>query len=230
MMKKSHRFAFTMVEILAVTAIISILAAIGFGSYSYAMGRAKESATRALVKQLEAGIAAFHAKYGYYPPVNNFGTITVTRNDSDNVVQAICFVHPDDENKPDNEQTKSYMLGYTAKNEPSNARQKRFKEAELAIFMKAVDFETVARYIPFSEVKINGKKYQRGQITDAYGGTIYYRAPGAINTTRFDLIAPGEDGYFGEVTADTKRTTPSDTKSDYIDSSNDWICDDIANF
>ena len=203
-MKKKHRFAFTMVEILAVTALISILAAIGFGSYSYAMGRAKESATRALVKQLEAGIAAFHAKYGYYPPASAYGTITVGRNSSSNVVETIKFGSGTGTDK-------SYTIGAAT----GSGKQLQLKKAELAAFMKAVELETIAKYLDGS-----------GQITDAYGGLIHYRAPGVINTTSFDLIAPGEDGKFGS----GKEETPPAGKSNYIDSSNDWICDDIANF
>lgn len=204
MMKNSHRFAFTMVEILAVTALISILAAIGFGSYSYAMGRAKESATRALVKQIEAGVAAFHAKYGYYPPAASYGMITVTR-DSSNVVQTIQF-------------GSGYTIGATT----GSGKQLQLKKAELAAFMKAVEPETIMKYLDGS-----------GRITDAYGGLIYYRAPGAINTTSFDLIAPGEDGGFGSGKVAAPPETPvvtGESGRTYIDKDNDWICDDIANF
>lgn len=203
-MKKSHRFAFTMVEILAVTALISILAAIGFGAYSYAMGRAKESATRALVKQLEAGIEAFHAKFGYYPPSSKSGTahvynaVTLTRGTND-MVTAINFG--------------SYTIGYSTA--PSIPRQKALKEAELDVFLKAVEPETIMKYLDGN-----------GRITDSYGGTIQYCCPGKINTTGFDLIAPGEDGKFGS----GKAATPPAGKSNYIDSSNEWICDDLANF
>ena len=203
-MKKSHRFAFTMVEILAVTALISILAAIGFGAYSYATGRAKESATRALVKQIEAGIAAFHTKYGYYPPANAYGTITVSRG-SDNVVETITFGSGSGTGN-------KYTIGTTT---TGSTRQEELKRAELAAFMKAVEPETIMKYLDAD-----------GRITDAYGGLIHYRSPGAINTTTFDLIAPGEDGVFGS----DKNSAPPATKSKYIDSDNEWICDDIANF
>lgn len=207
-MKNSHRYVFTMVEILAVTALISILAAIGFGSYSYAMGRAKESSTRALVKQLEAGIEAFHAKYGYYPAANAYGTITVTRNSTSNEVETITFGSGTGTGN-------KYTIGTTS---TGTTRQDQLKKAELAVFMKAVELETIAKYLDGD-----------GRITDAYGGAIYYRAPGAINTSGFDLIAPGEDGGFGDGKVEGKDLHTL-TKANFIDSSNEWICDDIANF
>ena len=204
-MKKFRCQCFTMVELLAVVAIISILAAIGFGAYSYATGRAKESATRALVKQLEAGIEAFHAKYGYYPPADAYGTITVGRNATSNVVETVTFGSGSGAGN-------KYTIGTTSS---GNSRQDQFKRAELAVFMKAVEMETIARHLDGN-----------GRITDAYGGAIHYRAPGVFNATGFDLIAPGEDGGFGSGNA----SAPPATLSNYKDGDNDWICDDIANF
>ena len=204
-MKKTQRHSFTMVEILMVTALIAILAAIGFGAYSYAMGRSKESATRSVISQLEAGLGAFHAKYGYYPPAAAYGTITVSR-DSSNMVQAITFGSGSGTGD-------KYTIGYTTA--PGSARQKALKEEELRTFMNAVEFATLARFINSS-----------GVIEDAWGGSVRYRAPGKINTTGCDLIAPGEDGAFGS----GKASTPPDSLASYKDGDNDWICDDIANF
>ena len=48
---KKYCNKFTLVEILAVVALIGILTAIGFGAYTYAMNSAKESSTKALIKQ-----------------------------------------------------------------------------------------------------------------------------------------------------------------------------------
>jgi Tfp pilus assembly protein PilE len=54
MMKRKN---FTLIEILGVCALIAILGIIGFGSYTFAMNKSKESATQALLKQIEAGLA-----------------------------------------------------------------------------------------------------------------------------------------------------------------------------
>ncbi len=67
-MKKIRSFRFTLIEILAVIAIIGILGAIGFGTYSYANTAARESATRAILTQLAAGLEQVKNELGYYPP------------------------------------------------------------------------------------------------------------------------------------------------------------------
>ena len=80
-MKSIRRF--TLVELLAVMALIAILSSIGFGVYSYAKGKARESATQAVLKQFEAGVEAFRNRNGYYP--------YSAKNDSDNDFKAVRF-------------------------------------------------------------------------------------------------------------------------------------------
>ncbi len=64
---KKYCNKFTLVEILAVVALIGILTAIGFGAYTYAMNSAKESSTKALIKRLESGLESCRTKFGYFP-------------------------------------------------------------------------------------------------------------------------------------------------------------------
>lgn len=66
-MSNKHHFNFTLIEILAVITIISILAVIGFGSFSYANTAARESATRSIIKQLETALETARSELGYYP-------------------------------------------------------------------------------------------------------------------------------------------------------------------
>ena len=96
------------------------------------------------------------------------------------------------------------------------------KKKQFNSFAKAVDLETLKQ-----------NRDSSGRLTDAWGVVIYYRAPGAINTTSFDLIAPGEDGGFGSGKVAAPPETPvvtGESGRTYIDKDNDWICDDIANF
>ena len=56
-MKKAE---FTLIEILGVTVLISILAAIGIAGYMYAVESSKESATEAAIERLRAGIESLN--------------------------------------------------------------------------------------------------------------------------------------------------------------------------
>ena len=59
---------FTLIEIVMVVALIAVLTGIAIGGYSYAMGSARESATRATIKQLETALENAKAKHGFYLP------------------------------------------------------------------------------------------------------------------------------------------------------------------
>ena len=60
-------FSFTLVEILVVTVLVSLLAAIGFAGYGYAMNASRRAATEAVIQQISAGLENFKLKNGYYP-------------------------------------------------------------------------------------------------------------------------------------------------------------------
>ena len=62
---KKH--CFTLVEIVMVVALIAVLTGIAIGGYSYAMGSAKESATRSIIKQMELALESGKTKHGFYP-------------------------------------------------------------------------------------------------------------------------------------------------------------------
>ncbi len=55
---------FTLIEILSVTLLISLLAAIGIAGYTYAMESSKESATKAMIVRLTAAFEALREE-GY---------------------------------------------------------------------------------------------------------------------------------------------------------------------
>lgn len=88
---KTLRFRFTLVEVLAVVALVSLLAAIGFGAYSYAMNASRESNTKALLKRIEAGLESCRTKYGYYPASQNFRWILIQLDTSTKLVSGIQF-------------------------------------------------------------------------------------------------------------------------------------------
>ena len=88
---KMLRFRFTLVEVLAVVALISLLAAIGFGAYSYAMNASRESNSKALFKRIEAGLESCRTKFGYYPVSTSFTAISFTLKRDTSLVSAIQF-------------------------------------------------------------------------------------------------------------------------------------------
>lgn len=88
---KTFRFRFTLVEVLAVVALVSLLAAIGFGAYSYAMNASRESNTKALLKRIEAGLESCRTKFGYYPASQNFRRILIQLDTSTKLVSDIQF-------------------------------------------------------------------------------------------------------------------------------------------
>lgn len=95
---KTLRFRFTLVEVLAVVALVSLLAAIGFGAYSYAMNASRESNTKALLKRIEAGLESCRTKYGYYPASTSFGMVKF-KLDSSNLISGVEFNATSESNK-----------------------------------------------------------------------------------------------------------------------------------
>ena len=93
--------------------------------------------------------------------------------------------------------------------------------AKLKDFLAAADGENLKKYV------------SNDKLTDAWGGAIKYRYPGAVNKVKFDIIAPGADGEFGT----TAQSAPKDDKTTakemldaYYYTNGEWACDDIANF
>lgn len=175
---KTLRFRFTLVEVLAVVALVSLLAAIGFGAYSYAMNASRESNTKALLKRIEAGLESCRTKYGYYPASTSFTAISLTLKRNTSLVSAIQF-------------------GTDAM--PSDYEKE---------FLRVVDEESLKKNMiktlnASSESTTTEMSFD---LEDSWGGKIYYRYPGQINKGGFDLIAPGADGRFGSGNATTPPT------------------------
>lgn len=198
-MKNTRRF--TLVELLAVMALIAILSALGFGVYSYAKGKARESASEALLKQIEAGLENFHTKNGYYPRSagGGFGTITFTFA-ADGTVESVNF----------GTETLTRVASPSSKVD-------RMKNAKLESFTKAVDMEVLKSNLDSS-----------GVLTDAWGGTIYYRSPGEFKRGSFDLISAGADGKFGSGNANDPKGITDLGK--FRENAGDRVCDDVFNF
>jgi prepilin-type N-terminal cleavage/methylation domain-containing protein len=66
----TRRTAFTLVELLVVIAIMAILAALIFPAVKGVKAKSMRSKAEAELKQIEAAIDSYKAKYGHYPPDN----------------------------------------------------------------------------------------------------------------------------------------------------------------
>lgn len=198
-MKKVYRF--TLVEILAVMALIAILSAIGFGVYSYAKGKAKESASEALLGQIAAGIESFNAKHHYYPRSGgDFQPVKFTFGNSDGTLSKIDF-------------GSEVLTLHTG----SLTKKQRMENELIESFAKAVDMEVIKNNLD-----------KDGCLVDAWGGKIYYRSPGAFKTGSYDLVSAGPDGGFGSDGANTPTGITSLGK--FRDSAGEKVCDDLFNF
>lgn len=176
---KTFRFRFTLVEVLAVVALVSLLAAIGFGAYSYAMNASRESNTKALLKRIEAGLESCRTKYGYYPVSTSFTEISITLKKDTSLVSAIQF----------------------GTDVMSSDYEKEF--------LRVVDEESLKKNMIKTLNASSGTDTDTEksfELEDGWGGKIYYRYPGQINRGGFDLIAPGADGRFGSGNATTPPT------------------------
>ncbi len=202
-MKNIRRF--TLVELLAAIAIIAILSAIGFGSYSYAMNKARESSTEALLKQLTAGVETLRSKYGFYPPSNQFRQIAIEIDASSGAIEEIIF-------------------GYDGGSEFK--LRERAGDKAIADFLRVAEGEQLKQRLPRQISESGGI----GVLEDAWGGKIHYRAPGKYNTAGFDLVSAGADGVFSSDGKEDGNSLESVSISKYRDDDGDWICDDIANF
>ena len=160
-------FSFTLVELLAVTALVALLGAIGFAGYGYAMNASRRAATESLIQQISAGLENFKIKNGYYPVSKGYEPITFFQNGD--YITAIGWGK-----KSDGKYETSW--GNSSDTQPG---------VTVKAFLK-----------PFDQEKLK-KNISGGNLVDSWGGAIYYRYPGKFNKTGFDLIAPGEDGVFG---------------------------------
>ena len=205
-MKNIRRF--TLVELLAVIALIVILSTLGFGVYSYAKGKARESATEALLKQIEAGLESFHTKNGYYPKsaASGFSVITFTVG-SDNRVTGVNFGDA--------------ATKLTYESSASN-RKARMENEKIESFTKALDLEVIKKHLNSS-----------GVLEDAWGEKIYYRSPGTFKSGSYDLISAGPDGEFSRENKDASgapEVLNSLTLGDFRQDDGTRLCDDIFNF
>ena len=153
------RSRFTLVEIMAVMAVIALLMGAVLGIVDYVSRKNGEARTLAVVEMLRSGLEQYKEKYGFYPP-------TIGR------------------------QTNGYV---------------KFQLDKVDTGASAPDREKVAnnfnQFIDYNHFTQSGKsKKEDGvyYILDGFGGYIYYRCPGYVNKTAYDLGSLGSDDKVGD--------------------------------
>ena len=203
-------FSFTLVEILAVTVLVSLLAAIGFAGYGYAMNASRRAATESLIQQISAGLENFKIKNGYYPLAKEtsgkeFGLL-IGVYENNGIIERIVLIEKEKDKQP------AKVKDSTEPSEKGTVLKKG--SAGLKSFLKNLDQEKLKK-------NLDGNGY----IVDSWGGYIRYRYPGEINKTGYDLLSAGSDGKFGKENADQPCNEIGYYKED-----SEWACDDISNF
>ena len=79
-MATSRKHPFTLVELLAVIAIILLLAGLTIGGLNYAARRSDLAKTLAIMTEFETALDAFKADYGYYPVQKTADDVDFSKN------------------------------------------------------------------------------------------------------------------------------------------------------
>ena len=166
-MRKYNKF--TLVEMLAVIAIIAIIIAASITGYNMAMKSSREAATKATILKLELVLNELHQKYGIYPPeISGAGIPTGYAYDDDS--NRYFIIDLDDQS----------INGYTALNGKSLARY-------ISDFVKMIDLEDM-------NVQRDNNCYT---LLDGWDQPLVYRThTNKINQGAFDIISAGNDLIF----------------------------------
>lgn len=124
---KNTKKSFTLVELLCATALVVILAGIGFSAYSYASHRGKEAATKSLITRIAAGLETLKTKHGFYPASGNntdpYRKIRIDINSTTGLISGITF----DGSDP--------------------AQKSQLTQIQLKDFLAVVDGENLKKYV-----------------------------------------------------------------------------------
>ena len=162
------RFHFTLVEILVVVGVIAILMGAVVGIASYVTRRNADARTLATVEMIRVGLEQYKEKYGFYPP-----TIHIQANG----YLPFCL--------------DVFSPNATASSHPERMMQNNFNQF--------IDFSMLSQPKYSDKIDVTGGPADsaRYQLKDGYGEPIYYRCPGYINKTSYDLGSLGADGELG---------------------------------
>lgn len=166
------RLHFTLVEILVVVGVIAILMGAVVGISSYVSRKNADARTLAIVEMLRSGLEQYKEKYGFYP-----STLQIQK---DGYIP--------------------FQLDVFSPNADKDTHPERMMNNN---FNQFIDFNFLSQEKNSTKIDVSGTPADsaRYQIKDGYGEPIYYRCPGYINRTSYDLGSLGFDGKLGDESA-----------------------------
>lgn len=183
-MHSKIRLHFTLVEILVVIAVIAVLMGTVVGVSSYVSRRNADARTLAIVEMLRSGLEQYKEKYGFYP-----ATVQIQK---DGYIP--------------------FQLDVFSPNADKDTHPERMMNNN---FNQFIDFNFLSQEKNSTKIDVSGSPSGsvRYQIKDGYGEPIYYRCPGYVNRTSYDLGSLGFDGKLGnESNKDVSSVTYEDAK------------------
>ena len=217
--QRPHRPQFTLIEMVSALAIMALIISITVVGVRFAFYINCDKKSRAVFKQLEIAFDQYFADYHCYPSL----PVGIAPNDFKNkgyvpmgVVTWLETTTTADSTGPDGEPiagvpttstgnssvtwfyyTPSGQLYYDAKGAPQTGNGAL--KTETASFFRATLNRPPNNYNPYIEDALTPANVEN-YTKDGFGQTIYYRSPGLINTSAYDLWSAGADGYFGLAT------------------------------
>lgn len=167
-MCSKKRSCFTLLEILVVMAVIAILMGSVVGIAQFVTRKNADARTLATVEMIRSGLEQYKAKYGFYPPSVQ--------------VQAAGYI--------------PFCLDVFSPNATASSHPERMVQNN---FNQFIDINLLSQQKYSDKIEVTGTPADsaRYQLKDGYGEPIYYRCPGYVNKTAYDLGSLGADGEIG---------------------------------
>ncbi len=177
MINRQKRHAFTLLELLTVMAVIAILAGMTLGIAGYVNAKNRSAKTLATIEMLKMGLEQYKTKYGFYPA-------------------SIPLEGVKKEEMPFGTGKCNYIpFALDITDESSGVTDKSKKS--INNFNQFVDYSMLTK--PENSVKEGDYYLVKDGFPKASGASyIYYRCPGKVNRSTYDLGSFGPDGKVGD--------------------------------
>ena len=218
----SKRLRFTLIEMVSAIGIMALIISITVIGVRFAFYINSDRKSRAVFKQLEIAFDQYFADYHCYPPLpegppinykkdvkyvplgevvvtttatvdsTNTGTIGSDTGTDYTITTATATV-------PWTYYTTSGQYYYNGGGTSYQASSSASKVTDTASFFRATLNHPPNNYNPYIEDALTPTNVNNYTM-DGFGQPIYYKSPGLINTSAYDLWSAGADGYFGLAT------------------------------